>query len=153
IVVKVNAGTANGTVISNTATVNTTTSDTNPGNNTSTTTTTVGVPAQGPTSVPGPSITDPVITKLADLQLVQPGEKVTFTITVSNPSQSPIPGVSVVDPIPAPLQYIGATTSQGTFTVNGNTLTFNIGTLNPASSVVIKVVTLVPSSVVPPMDI
>src|SRR5262249_23299424 len=86
-------------------------------------------------------------------QLAQPGEKVTFTITVSNPNQTPIPGVVVVDPLPAPLQFVGATTSQGTFTVIGNTITFAIGTLNPASSANMKVEALVPLSVVPPVNV
>jgi uncharacterized repeat protein (TIGR01451 family)/LPXTG-motif cell wall-anchored protein len=91
-------------------------------------------------------VIDPAITKLGDPSLALPGETVTFTMTATN--------VVVQDQIPsAVFQVVSATTQQGTYQINGNTVLFFIGTLNPNQVVVMTIVTRVSEDVVPPVDV
>ena len=57
----------------------------------------------------------------------------TYTITVSNAGPYDATSLVVTDTLPAAIQFLSATTSQGTWNTNGNAVTFNLGTL-PASS-------------------
>ncbi len=94
-----------------------------------------------PTVTPPPviNIVDPQISKSADPALLIPGEIVTFTLTVTNKGSVAAQGVTVVDPIPAPLIVQSATTTQGTYGINANTVTFNIGTVNPGAVITLMV--------------
>jgi uncharacterized repeat protein (TIGR01451 family) len=102
IVVKVNANTANGTVISNTATTATTTTDPNSGNNSSTATTTVQTQADlavTKTDTPDPSFA---------------GSNITYTINFSNNGPSDAQTVTVTDAVPANTTFVSATVTTGT---------------------------------------
>ncbi len=83
-----------------------------------------------PTSPP-PPVVDPYLTKAADPQFAQVGDVVQFTIIVTNPNPVDLSGVVVVDQLPAELDFMNATTTQGSFTFDAgsNTVTFNLGTL------------------------
>jgi hypothetical protein len=80
-----------------------------------------------------PNASDPVIVKLVDIALIRPGETAKFSIQVSNPTSntSPVYAAYVTDPMPAFLEVLSATSSRGTFTINGQTVGFAIGNLNP----------------------
>ncbi len=84
-------------------------------------------------------VVDPVIVKLVDPALALPGEIVTYTLTVTNPSNAPASGVIVSDTVPSVLEIIGATTTQGTFTVSGQVVIFDVGTVNPGQTVILTV--------------
>ncbi len=53
----------------------------------------------------------------------------TYTITVSNAGPSSATGVTLTDTLGSLLKYQSATTTAGTFTVSGNTVTFLLGTI------------------------
>ncbi|HJQ27569.1 MAG TPA: HYR domain-containing protein [Blastocatellia bacterium] len=102
IVVKVNANTANGTVISNSATAATTTTDPTAGNNTSTATTTVQTQA------------DLAVTKTDTPDPVFAGNNITYTINFVNNGPSDAQTVTVTDPIPANTTFVSAVVTTGT---------------------------------------
>ncbi len=103
------------------------------------------------TPQPGPSPTppedtaacDPVLSKTASTPFAQVGDTVTWTITVSNPCNIPITDIQVIDTLPPGLQIVSVTTSAGTASHSGSTITVNIGTLGPGQSVTITIVTLI----------
>ena len=96
---------------------------------------------------------DPVLSMAADPQLAEPGEIVTFTITVINHGDMPATNVIVSDPLESALQIGSAAASQGIFTINGQSVLFTVGSINPAQTVTLKVLTHVRGNVVPPMDV
>jgi hypothetical protein len=59
----------------------------------------------------------------------------------------------VTDPINPPLIFVSASTTQGSFTVAGNVVTFTIGTVNPGQIITLTVVTKVSPDAQPPLDI
>jgi len=85
---------------------------------------------------PPPAIVDPYLTKAADPQFARVGDLVQFTIIATNPNPVDLPGIVVIDGLPAELDFMNATATQGTFTFDApaNTITFNIGTLGPGQS-------------------
>ena len=95
-------------------------------------------PKPGPTATSAPVLYDPVITKLVDVDHAQVGDSVHYTLVITNPNPVAIDNVVIVDPLPDVLDYLSATTPQGTVSASGNTLTFNIGTL--AAGQVIQIV-------------
>lgn len=128
--VNVDAGVANGTVITNTATVTSSTADPSPGNETATASTTV---ANGATVS---------ATKTARGQLYPRGT-VTYTVTLTNSSvhaQADNPGDEFSDVLPAQLTLVSATASSGTAvaTLATNTVTWN-GSIAGNSSVTITI--------------
>ncbi|MBX3064288.1 MAG: DUF11 domain-containing protein [Anaerolineae bacterium] len=113
---------------------------------------TQATPTPAPQGTPGAVIVDPAITKIGDPRFALPGEIVTWQITVSNPNQVNVTNVVVVDPMPDPFIVQSATTTQGTFSINGQTVTFNIGTIAPGQTVSMTIVTRVRDDIVPPVD-
>jgi uncharacterized repeat protein (TIGR01451 family) len=95
----------------------------------------------------------PSITKSVDLPFSQPGDIVTWTVTVSNPSSITLTNVSMNDPVPAPLEVLGATASAGTVTTSGNTVNWSIDALQPGQSVTITIRSRVPSDAAVPYSI
>jgi uncharacterized repeat protein (TIGR01451 family) len=89
LVVNVNASTAAGTVLSNTATAASATSDPNPGNESDTATTTVADSA------------DLSVTKTDTPDPVNAGNQITYTITVTNAGPSNASSVTLTDTFPA----------------------------------------------------
>jgi len=92
---------------------------------------TTPTPTREPSEKPGPIVVDPVITKLVSVQLAQVGDPVQFTITAFNPNAVEVRSVVVVDPLPPEVDYLSATTTQGSFfySANTHTLTFDLGAL------------------------
>src|SRR3990172_3828644 len=84
-----------------------------------------------PPDKPGPTLVDPVITKVVNVQLAQVGDVVVFTITAFNPNAVEVRNVVVVDPLPREVDYLGATTTQGPFfyDAGAHSVTFDLGTL------------------------
>jgi uncharacterized repeat protein (TIGR01451 family) len=131
--VQVASSVANGTVISNTATVTEVASDLNPGNESATATTTVTV-APSPATVTG--------TKTAT-GTFQPGSTVTYTIVLNNSgtgTQQDNPGNELTDVLPASLTLVSATATSGAAvaTVGTNTVTWN-GSIPAGGSVTITI--------------
>jgi uncharacterized repeat protein (TIGR01451 family) len=102
LVVKVNAGTANGTVITNTASIAATTTDPNGGNNSATATTTVGA-GSADVSVTKTDTPDPVIA----------GNNVTYTITVNNAGPSNATTAALADTLPAGTTFVSLSSPGG----------------------------------------
>jgi uncharacterized repeat protein (TIGR01451 family) len=96
LVVKVTANVANGTTLSNTATVSTTTTDPTPGNNSATATTTVQTQA------------DLSITKTDSPDPVVAGQNITYTINFTNNGPSDAQTVTITDAIPANTTFVSA---------------------------------------------
>jgi uncharacterized protein (TIGR03437 family) len=126
---------ANGSTITNTATVGSDTFDQNPGNNTATTT--ISVQAATPPSA------DLSLTKTVNNSTPNIGEKVTYTITVSNAGPIAATGVQVTDLLPSGLQYVNSNPGQGAY--NQSTGVWTVGTLsisNPAATLTITATVL-----------
>ncbi len=101
LVVRVNPGTASGTVVSNTASVSSQNPDANSGNNAATVTTTVAVGA------------DVGVTKTGNLASVSPGGQISWTIVVSNSGPSTATNVVLTDVLPANTTFVSFTAPAG----------------------------------------
>jgi len=140
VVVKVNASTATGTTITNTATVSSTTTDPASTNNSATATTTVNTSA------------DLAVTKTDSPDPVIAGNNITYTITVTNNGPSDAQSVSLSDTVPTNTTFVsnsGATgwtctdpSAGGTGTISCTRATF----ANGASSIFTVVVKVDPSA-------
>jgi uncharacterized repeat protein (TIGR01451 family) len=107
-------------------------------------------PKPGPTETPAPVLFDPIITKLVDVDHAQVGDTVHYTLVITNPNPVEIPNVVIVDPLPDVLDYLSATSPQGTVSADGNNLTFNLGTLAPGQELRIVIHARVNSKGQPP---
>jgi uncharacterized repeat protein (TIGR01451 family) len=128
-VVKVNAGTASGTTITNTSNVAPTLNDVNPGNNTSSASTIVGSPTQS----------DVAIIKTGAPQPVDQGTNLTYTLQVTNNGPGVAQGVSVLDPLPTQVTFVSVSTTQGTCAQAGGTVTCNIGTMSVGALAIVTI--------------
>jgi uncharacterized repeat protein (TIGR01451 family) len=95
LVLNVDAGTANGTVISNTAALASTTSDPDSSNNTATATTTVIAPSA-----------DLAVTLTDSPDPVSPGGNITYTITATNNGPDPATNASFSDTVGAGMTFV-----------------------------------------------
>ncbi|MBZ0306670.1 MAG: DUF11 domain-containing protein, partial [Anaerolineae bacterium] len=97
------------------------------------------------------ALVDPAITKIGSVSQARPGEAVTFTINLTNPSPTAITNVTVVDPLNGLLVFNSATATQGTSTFNStnNTVTFNLGTVAGNATVTMTVNVTVSSLATP----
>lgn len=126
LLMKVNAGTAPGTAITNNAVISSTTTDPYSGNNTATTTSYVASPTQA----------DVAIVKSASPEPVQQGTSLTYTLQVTNNGPAVAQSIVVTDPLPTQVTYDSVSTSQGTCTEtpgsppSANTVTCNISSLS-----------------------
>ena len=87
------------------------------------------------------------IDKIADRSTAQPGDRVTYTVTISNPSSGALTAAQIVDTLPAGEFYAnGTATIDGTPqepVVNGRTMTWTTGVLSAGASHVLRYVTIV----------
>jgi uncharacterized repeat protein (TIGR01451 family) len=110
---------APGANFSETASVSSTTTDPNSANNSSTVT----------GSIAGASA-DLAVTNTGQQTSVNEGDQITYTVTVTdNDTANSGTGVVLTDTLGANLNYVSATTSQGSFTVSGGVVTFSLGTI------------------------
>jgi uncharacterized repeat protein (TIGR01451 family) len=63
----------------------------------------------------------------------------TYTFTVTNGGPDAAPSTVLTDTLGANLTFVSATTSQGTFTQSGSTVTFNLGTIANGGSATVTV--------------
>jgi uncharacterized repeat protein (TIGR01451 family) len=129
LVVKVNSGTASGTTITNTATIAPTTNDAILANNTSTATTTVA----------SPSSADVAIVKTASPEPVDQGATLTYTLQVANNGPAVAQGVSVSDPLPSAVSFVSVSTTQGTCSQSGGTVSCSLGSLSVGALAIITI--------------
>src|SRR5438132_7971920 len=101
IVANVNAATADGATISNTASVSSNTPDTNPGNNSSTATTSVINQA------------DLAVVKTASASSVETGTNVTYSITVTNKGPNAAVNLTLEDNLPAGTTFVSSSMPSG----------------------------------------
>jgi len=114
VVVHVNAGTANGTTITNTANVSSTTADPTPGNNSATATTLVQSNADVAISK----------TRSPNTASIDAGNNVTYTVQVINNGPAAASSVTFSDSVPAGLEVVSQSNPAGwscnTLAVGGN---------------------------------
>jgi uncharacterized repeat protein (TIGR01451 family) len=80
---------------------------------------------------PVAKVADPVIAKSADPAEAKPGEEVAFTLSAVNQGNIAAVEVVVTDDIPAYLEVIEVTTTQGVITIDGQRVTVQVGTMGP----------------------
>jgi uncharacterized repeat protein (TIGR01451 family) len=98
---------------------------------------------------PGIAVFDPAISKVGQLELGGiglPGEKLSWTITVTNTGTAAGTDIMITDTMPAELRLDGAATERGTYSIDGSTVTFTIPYLNPDETVQMWIYTTVISS-------
>ena len=90
-------------------------------------------PTVRPTQTPIPPSGEPdlVIVKRGDPLEALPGEEVTFTLEVTNQGQAAAVDVVVTDDVPQYLEILEVTTTQGTVTIEGQTVTVEVGVVGP----------------------
>jgi len=85
---------------------------------------------------------DPTITKSVDKDVASIGDVVTYTVTITNPSEVEISNVVFSDLLPAGVTYVDGSFkfngSSVTPTVSGNSLTYAISSVSAMGSVVLE---------------
>jgi uncharacterized repeat protein (TIGR01451 family) len=115
-------------MLTNTATVTTTSNDTDGSNDSDTEDTTVN------------PVTDVSITKTDSADPVNVGDNITYTVMVTNNGPDNATGVSVMDTLPAGVNFVSATPSQGMCAEAAGLVTCNLGTLNAMANATVSIV-------------
>lgn len=85
-------------------------------------------------------------TKTLSPNPARPDSAATFIITVTNPSNCPANNVVLTDTLPTGLFTSGTVVVSPAGTIIGNTITVNLGTINPGQSVIVTISGTVPTS-------
>jgi len=96
------------------------------------TATSTAIPTHTYTPTPPPSsrgACDPIITKRAEPTEVRPGDEVLFTIEVTNRGQTAAINTTVIDDVPAYLEILDVSASQGTWRQEGQRVIVDIGVI------------------------
>jgi uncharacterized repeat protein (TIGR01451 family) len=125
--------------LTNTATISGDQTDPNLSNNTSTVTTPVS------------AVADLAITKTGAPNPVTAGKQLTYTLTSTNNGPSNATGVTVVDTLPAGVSYVSGTSSQGSVSDAGGTVTIALGNLASGASASTTIVVGVASTTTGPL--
>ena len=80
------------------------------------------------------------ITKTASTDTIRVGQDLTYTLAVSNTGPSDATDVLVTDTLPATLDYVSATASQGTCTEDEGVVTCELGTIVDGGSATVSLV-------------
>jgi uncharacterized repeat protein (TIGR01451 family) len=83
---------------------------------------------------------DLVIFKTDSPDPVNAGQQLTYTLSVLNNGPSDATNVNVTDTLPAGVAYRSASTSQGTFTESGGTVTASLGSLAAGANATVTIV-------------
>jgi uncharacterized repeat protein (TIGR01451 family) len=129
LVVKVTAGTAPGTVITDTAAMTNAGGDPNSANNSASATSVVASPSQSDVS----------IVKTAAPEPVNQGTNLTYTLQVTNNGPAIAQGVTVSDPLPAQVTYVSSSTTQGMCSQSAGTVSCNVGSVSVGGLVIITI--------------
>lgn len=112
--------------------------------------------AEGDTSTPAGSpdtgIFDPAMSKVGELSaggIGLVGEQLTWVITVTNRGTGTGTNIVITDTLRSELRIDRVETPRGTYTIDGQTVTFTIPSLAPGESLVLRIVTTVLES---PLD-
>lgn len=89
------------------------------------------------------TLIDLAIDKTGSPESVTPGQQLTYTLTVINNGPSDATGVQVVDTLPAGVTFVSATSSLGTVSGSGSTVTANLGNLADGAQATVTVVVAV----------
>ena len=128
-VMTVTAGTAPGTVITNTVTIGPTANDPNTANNTASASSTVASPTQA----------DVAIVKTASPEPVDQNTNLTYTLQITNNGPATAQNVMVTDPLPSQVSYVSSSTTQGSCSQSGGTVTCNLGTVSVGGLVIVTI--------------
>lgn len=110
-------------------------------------------PTVTPTPRPKQLPVDPVVTKRSDKQTAEIGEEVVFTIEATNRGEEAAVGVVVSDEVSEWLEILGATTTQGTVNIDGQTVTVDVGVIGPQFVVQIAIRTRIREETPAPIEI
>lgn len=132
LVLQVNAGTASGTTIAETVTANA--SNIIPGLTTNSATATV--------VVANANSADVAITKTATPNPVPDGNNLTYTLTVTNNGPASATNVTVIDPLPTAVTFVSVTSSTGTCSEAGGSVTCQLGTMANAATATVTILTV-----------
>jgi uncharacterized repeat protein (TIGR01451 family) len=135
LVIKVSPTAPPGTLISNLPSVSATTSDPNLANNT----VSCMVTPNSCTVVASPTQADVAIVKTANPEPVDQGANLTYTLQVTNNGPAVATGVNVSDPLPSEVTFTSVSSTQGTCSQAGGTVTCNLGTLGVGAVVIITI--------------
>jgi uncharacterized repeat protein (TIGR01451 family) len=114
---------ADGANFSDTATVSSGANDPNTSNNTATV----------PGTISNPQSADLVVTNTGPGSGTE-GGTATYTIGLANNGPSTAPGTVLTDTLGANMKFVSATTNAGTYSQSGGVVTFNVGSMNNATS-------------------
>ena len=132
VVLQVNAGTSSGTSITDTATANATNIVPSLTTNTASATVTVGSATNA----------DVAIVKAASPNPVTEGTLLTYTLSVTNNGPASATTVTVTDTLPSVVTYLSSTTTQGSCSEAGGTVTCLLGTMANAGTATIAILTM-----------
>jgi uncharacterized repeat protein (TIGR01451 family) len=132
VVLQVNSNTPSGTSITDTATATATNIVPSLTSNT----------ASATVLVASSSSADMAIVKTATPNPVTEGTPLTYTLTVTNGGPASATTVTVQDALPSTVMYLGYTSTQGTCSEAGGTVTCQIGTMANGATVMVTILTL-----------
>ncbi|WP_435355906.1 gliding motility-associated C-terminal domain-containing protein [Emticicia sp. SJ17W-69] len=76
------------------------------------------------------------LTQSVNATSISEGNNATFTLTLSNEGQTNVSGVIVTDTLPLGITLVSVNPSVGTTSVNGNTLTWDVGAIHSSTSLI-----------------
>lgn len=85
------------------------------------------------------TLDEPYIVKLSQPPFVAPGDTLTYTIRIINPTNRPFSGIVMTDTMPEAIRILSAEASSGSVTVSGQNIRFTQATLAAAGRVTITV--------------
>lgn len=104
---------------------------------------TPGAPSTGTPFTATPPGGTQIFEKDVDPPFAQPGDIVTWVITVFNPTNQTVSNISVTDSIPDSLEIVNVSATSGSASWSGQTVTFTQASLGPQQTVVITITTRV----------
>ncbi|MDG3007239.1 hypothetical protein [Paludisphaera mucosa] len=132
LIVRVDAGAAGGSTITNTASIAASTPDVDPADDDASAAVTVAAgetPPPGENPPPAPASADLVVSLAADPGVVIVGDTIVYTLRVLNAGPSPATGVVLSDALPVGVDFVSA--SLGSYDPTSRILTVGLGGLAP----------------------
>jgi uncharacterized repeat protein (TIGR01451 family) len=108
-------------------------------NNTATLTNADGTVSDSETTTINPSF-DLTITKSDGVSTITTGQNLTYTIIVTNAGPSTASNVTVSDVLPSTLTFVSASSSSGTFTNNGGTVSGTIASIASGATATVTII-------------